>query len=508
MAFTPDATTANGTTSDMDYFSDDENEQQQKKGFDATLLNLDNNKKKTTVFKKSMKKDTDNLAMKLEMKRLKKELADMSAKLAAAMDTINTYNTRNNLAKVNTYNRFQALADLDAAPSTSSTTKPTNTAQTSGGSSSHTSLFQTTSAKRPATSNSTATGTVPKKPKQSIGPDGVQRKAPKPPPLVVSNLDCKKMAKQLAETIGPDAFSFRRLNENTTHVKTTNLSDFKSVKGMLESAEMSHHTFTPKEEQNTNLVLRHLDESYEVDDIVEAINALGLDIALTKVMRLPTKFKSLWLIQLGPGSDVKQLLSQRYILHQNVVFERKKQNGITQCTNCQLFGHSSRNCGRKFRCVKCKDDHAPGQCQRTLNPQLAEETPPSCVNCNSNEHPANFRGCPYYTKLVQQKQQQHQPKNTSTTPAGKHNKPNPSVHPVSSPAGVKTGISYAAATASQELRSPNNVQSFFEKEYNELFNIGFTDLLATMKKFYPKYVNLPKDKRPLALLDLTLSLIK
>lgn len=67
-----------------------------------------------------------------------------------------------------------------------------------------------------------------------------------------------------------------------------------------------------------------------------------------------------------------------------------------QCHNCQRYGHSSRNCHAKPRCVKCLGDHGTAQCERPKRADIrssAPEAPPACVNCGKAGHTANFRGC-------------------------------------------------------------------------------------------------------------------
>ncbi|KAG5674229.1 hypothetical protein PVAND_004209 [Polypedilum vanderplanki] len=68
---------------------------------------------------------------------------------------------------------------------------------------------------------------------------------------------------------------------------------------------------------------------------------------------------------------------------------------LTQCYNCQQWGHSSNNCGYKSRCVKCRESHAPCECKRK-----SREGDPICVNCGG-KHAANFRGCSEFMKYQQ-----------------------------------------------------------------------------------------------------------
>jgi hypothetical protein len=67
----------------------------------------------------------------------------------------------------------------------------------------------------------------------------------------------------------------------------------------------------------------------------------------------------------------------------------------TQCYNCQLYGHAASNCHRPYRCVKCTEQHEPGQCKRTTREGHA-----ACVNCKG-QHPANSVECPQYKKYTE-----------------------------------------------------------------------------------------------------------
>lgn len=68
---------------------------------------------------------------------------------------------------------------------------------------------------------------------------------------------------------------------------------------------------------------------------------------------------------------------------------------LTQCRNCQRFGHSASNCGQSYRCVKCTDLHGPGDCARKT-----KEGTPKCINCHG-DHTANSRVCKHYEEYQQ-----------------------------------------------------------------------------------------------------------
>lgn len=354
----------------------------------------------------------------------------------------------------------------------------------------------TTTSSTPLTKSQTTNKTSEKTPSPAPIKTG------KPPPIVVKNMDYKVMSSLLFKEIGRDMFSFRRINGNTTHIVSKTMDAFKAIRTCIQTrTNAEHHTFTPKEEQYKNIVLRYLDESYNIDDVSEAINELNLDVTVHKVMRLPTP-NTLWLIQLSPGSNEQQLLAQKFLLHQNIRFEHKYKQGVVQCKNCQSYGHSAANCNHVFRCVKCTETHKPGQCPRTLNPELAEKTPPTCVNCKEH-HTANFRKCPFLINILQKKQAAQRPAiktpHTSITTATRVN-----------------GITFANALAppqtppvprsAAQSSQPKSLLDFFEAECQKHFKTDFSSLQQKMKDFYPTYLALPTQQQPFALMNLAMSL--
>jgi hypothetical protein len=69
------------------------------------------------------------------------------------------------------------------------------------------------------------------------------------------------------------------------------------------------------------------------------------------------------------------------------------QIGITQCYNCQNFGHVWANCKQPPQCLWCSGGHLHSECPDNTN----TESTPSCCNCIQVEgekpDPASYRGC-------------------------------------------------------------------------------------------------------------------
>jgi hypothetical protein len=124
--------------------------------------------------------------------------------------------------------------------------------------------------------------------------------------------------------------------------------DFQAVKAHFDSQNLSYCSF-PKSEKSIKVVIHHLPINTPAEDIAEGLVDLG--------------------------------------------FEYKSQNALTQCYNCQKFGHIWANCKQPPRCLWCGGGHLHKDCPEEGN----TASTPTCCNCQLAEgktaHPANYQGC-------------------------------------------------------------------------------------------------------------------
>jgi hypothetical protein len=66
---------------------------------------------------------------------------------------------------------------------------------------------------------------------------------------------------------------------------------------------------------------------------------------------------------------------------------QKHKKDISQCANCQRYGHTKNYYHLKPRCVKCTSDYITNQCH-----QKERSSDVRCVLCGGN-HSANYKGC-------------------------------------------------------------------------------------------------------------------
>ncbi|XP_078038362.1 uncharacterized protein LOC144470743 [Augochlora pura] len=179
------------------------------------------------------------------------------------------------------------------------------------------------------------------------------------------------------------------------------LDVFHKIKNILDAAALQYYTFTPREERKKTLVLKGIGSDFTEKDVKEYINNKNLpNLEVVEVTKMSydrnNRNKFHFIIHITPNSKSLALTNTKYILHQQVRWERLRKKGIFQCRRCQRIGHASSNCHLKFRCVKCGKDHGPialgGVCEMDAP---GNDTQVKCANCGNHGHPASYKGCPY-----------------------------------------------------------------------------------------------------------------
>jgi hypothetical protein len=105
-----------------------------------------------------------------------------------------------------------------------------------------------------------------------------------------------------------------------------------------------------------------------------------------------------YIVQAEPESNINTIFNIKYLGNQAIKWEKLKKDGISQCTKCQRFGHSSANCNMLPRCVKCGKEHLAKECNIQINSPREELF---CILCKEKGHPASYRQCPKYQEAIE-----------------------------------------------------------------------------------------------------------
>lgn len=178
-------------------------------------------------------------------------------------------------------------------------------------------------------------------------------------------------------------------------IRCINLATKKRIEKILSDKQVQFHSFTEASDKSIQFVLKGFDYEPEPTNILEMLKEK--EIPATKVGVLfkgNEKSAPVFIVQFDKSSTNLAELNHRFkkIHHTTVSWQKLQPSAkkATQCHNCQAWGHSSLNCHREARCVKCTESHATSVCPRTNKEGSAK-----CTNCKG-EHAANYRGCSAY----------------------------------------------------------------------------------------------------------------
>ncbi|KAJ8682966.1 hypothetical protein QAD02_018758 [Eretmocerus hayati] len=102
--------------------------------------------------------------------------------------------------------------------------------------------------------------------------------------------------------------------------------------------------------------------------------------------------RPLYIITFASSVDIREVRQTRCIYNVMVKWDKyRNPRRVTQCHNCQQYGHGSMNCHREPRCLFCAGKHTTKTCTQSEE----EKEKPTCANC-AKGHRANNRECESY----------------------------------------------------------------------------------------------------------------
>jgi hypothetical protein len=136
------------------------------------------------------------------------------------------------------------------------------------------------------------------------------------------------------------------------------MADFEAVKFHFSNNNVSYYSF-PKSQKPTKEVIRHLPPNTPAEDTSDGLVTLGFDVVSVKQMtttrRSPTggtttRNLPLFLITLPRTVKSQEIFNLQSLCHISIrVQAYRAQSGLTQCHNCQQFGHVWAYCRQPSR---------------------------------------------------------------------------------------------------------------------------------------------------------------
>lgn len=243
--------------------------------------------------------------------------------------------------------------------------------------------------------------------KVSVGP-GTQTSKAFCPPIFLYNTNIKSLVEQLEAKTPKIVFKIRNVSKHKSKIYFADVTVHQEMMALLRKNGIHSYSFTPKEYKQVSIVLRGLYFGMQAEEVKSALDKAVPDV-VDKVSKFSTPFSKkknvdtgLFLVSLSPGKTLSDVSNIKYLLSQTITWETPNNKKLEiQCHRCQRFGHISKNCNSEYKCVKCDQKHAPGECLY----QKSETSLPFCVNCGQTGHPASWRGCQTYKDYVKSRKE-------------------------------------------------------------------------------------------------------
>ncbi|KAL4085108.1 hypothetical protein QTP88_027400 [Uroleucon formosanum] len=137
-------------------------------------------------------------------------------------------------------------------------------------------------------------------------------------------------------------------------VQTSNPEAYRTLVHYLRNEKAEFHTFQLKEDKPMRIVIRNLHPSTSTEMIKNELEHRLYE----------------------PTDHSKEIFKLESILHTKIKIEEPhKPKIISQCQNCQAYGHTKAYCGYSPRCVRCGDDHSSSACPNS------RQDPMRCALC-------------------------------------------------------------------------------------------------------------------------------
>jgi hypothetical protein len=187
---------------------------------------------------------------------------------------------------------------------------------------------------------------------------------------------------------------------------TKELADYSAITHHLQQNSLYFYTFLPKSEKPIMAVIRHLPGDTLAEDISNELVALGFSVVSFRQMKANRQLLQggTQIVNLPRSEEPKEMFKLNNLSNIIMKVEAcRAQTGLTQCYNCQKFGHVWANCKQPPRCLWRGGGHLKKECPEKTN----ENSTPNCCNCTLTDgekpHLSIYRGCSHAKDEMQRR---------------------------------------------------------------------------------------------------------
>jgi len=183
--------------------------------------------------------------------------------------------------------------------------------------------------------------------------------------------DFPGLCKTLIELIGVDNFICKATTDRLK-IQTTNPESYRLLIHYLKENNANYHTYQLAEDKPTRIVIRNLYPTTPIELIKSELETRLFEVRQVKnVLHKTTKHPlPLFFVYLEPTDHSNQIYKLYSLLRTKIkVEEPYKPKLISQCQNCQDYGHTRAYCSYSARCIRCSAHHPSSECTKSPTPR-------------------------------------------------------------------------------------------------------------------------------------------
>lgn len=210
----------------------------------------------------------------------------------------------------------------------------------------------------------------------------------KVPPITVIKSSTEQLQK-LLESAKVDKYSIRKISIGHK-IFCNDENEFDVFTSTLKRNSIEFFSFTPKNNRPFKAVLSGLD-LMNANIVKGDLIKLGLQVLDVKSVHRTAENNReiiLYVVYLVKGTVSMRELREKFNAINRIrvkwEYHAKRRNKLTQCHNCQMFGHGALNCNVRAFCSICAGSHNTTNCTATNI---------KCINCGG-QHKSTEPECP------------------------------------------------------------------------------------------------------------------
>lgn len=229
------------------------------------------------------------------------------------------------------------------------------------------------------------------------------------PPITVIGANNYASAISFVSEIANKEFNVKYMSIGVK-IHVNKLEHYSAIKEKLISSNIEFYSHDLNPEKFVHYIASGLNK-VSLTEITDELKDKGFDVAnITEIPIKNPRFlnEGCYRISFKAGTTKFEQLSRVKLNHTTVKWSLNKNTNkrITQCRNCQKFGHGIRNCHVTSECENCGENHNVKDCSSPTT---------KCANC-SGDHPSTSVTCPNRQQFIEMRMKMSS-KNNKTKPS-------------------------------------------------------------------------------------------